>query len=72
MATDLTPLQNEVARLTEVVPSVVALLNGFADRVEAEKEDPVAVQAIVDGIRSQSDALAAAVTANTPAAPPAP
>lgn len=71
MATDLTPLKNEVAALTQVVPSVVALLNGFADRVEAEKEDPAEVQAIVDGIRAQADTLAAAVVAHTPAAPPA-
>lgn len=68
MATDLVPLQNEVSALTQVVPSVVALLEGFASRVEAEKEDPVAVQGLVDGVRSQAQALAAAVVAHTPAA----
>ena len=67
MATDLVPLETEVARLTEVVPSVIALINGFADRVEAEREDPLRVQAIVDGMRTQADALAAAVVAHTPA-----
>lgn len=69
MSTDLTPLQNEVANITTVVGSAVALINGFADRLAAEIEDPVAVQAIVDGMRAQADSLAAAVAANTPAAP---
>lgn len=71
MATDLVPLQNEVSALKQVVPSVIALLEGFASRVEAEKEDPAAVQAIIDDFRSQNEVLAAAVVAHTPAAPPA-
>lgn len=69
MSTDLTPLQNEVSNLTTVVGSAVALINGFAARIEAEREDPVAVQAIVDGMRAQANDLATAVAANTPAVP---
>ena len=71
MPTDLTPLENEVSALTGLVPSIIALLDGFADRVEAEKEDPVRVQAIIDAFRAQNQALAAAVVEHTPAAPPA-
>lgn len=66
MATNLQPLIDEVTNITTVVGSAVTLINGFAARLEAEKEDPVAVQGIVDGMRAQADSLAAAVAANTP------
>lgn len=69
MATDLGPLEAEVTNITTVVGSAVALINGFASRIEAEKEDPARVQAIVDGMRAQATALAEAVAANTPAEP---
>lgn len=68
MATDLGPLQTEVANIRNAVSSAVALINGIAARIEAEKEDPVAVQAIVDSLRSDATALGEAVVANTPAA----
>jgi hypothetical protein len=67
MPTDLSPLEAEVANITTVVDSAVALINGFADRVEAEKEDPVRVQAIVDGMRAQAIRLGEAIVSNTPA-----
>lgn len=68
MATDLKPLEDEVTNLSTVVDSAVALINGFASRIEAEKEDPVRVQAIIDAFRSKANALGEAVAANTPAA----
>jgi ABC-type transporter Mla MlaB component len=65
---DLTALTAEVARNTEVDSSAIALLNGLAAQIEALKTDPVALQALADTMKGSSDALAAAVVANTPAA----
>jgi hypothetical protein len=42
------------------------LINGIASRIAEAGVDPVALQAVVDDLKSSSDALAAAVTANTP------
>ena len=67
--TDLTALTVEVARNTEVDTSAIALLTGLAAQIEALKTDPAALQALADTMRGSSDALAAAVLANTPAAP---
>jgi len=68
MAIDLTQLTAEVERDNTVDQSAITLINGLATQLEAAKGDPVAVQALADKLRAQSDALAAAVTANTPAA----
>jgi len=62
---DLTALTAEVARNTEVDQSAITLLNGLAAQIEALKTDPVALQALADTMRGSSDALAAAVVANT-------
>ena len=62
---DLTALTAEVARNTEVDQSAITLLNGLAAQIEALKTDPVALQALADTMRGSSDALAAAVLANT-------
>lgn len=69
--TDLSALTAEVERNTTVDESAIALLTGLAAQVESLKTDPVALQALADTMRGSSDALAAAVAANTPAAPPA-
>jgi N-acetylglutamate synthase/N-acetylornithine aminotransferase len=58
-------LTAEVDRNTSVDDSAVALINGFAAEVEAAKNDPQAVQQVVDRFRASTDALAAAVAANT-------
>ena len=65
---DLTALTAEVARNTDVDLSAIALLNGLAAQIEALKTDPVALQALADTMKGSSDALAAAVVQNTPAA----
>ena len=67
--TDLTALTAEVERNTTVDESAIALLTGLAAQIEALKTDPVALQALADTMKGSSDALAAAVLANTPAAP---
>jgi len=69
MGADLTGLTAEVTRNTTVDDSAIALLNGLAAQIESLKADPVALQALADSIRTSSDNLAAAVVANTPAAP---
>ena len=66
---DLTALTAEVERNTTVDESAIALLTGLAAQIEALKTDPAALQALADTMRGSSDALAAAVLANTPAAP---
>lgn len=66
-------LRVEVERNTSVDDSAITLLTSLAARVEELKNDPVALQALADQLTSSSDALAAAVTANTPTtAAPAP
>jgi hypothetical protein len=69
MATDLSALQAEVTRNGEVDQSAIVLLNGLAAKIEELKADPVALQAFADSLKGSSDQLAAAVVANTPAAP---
>jgi len=68
MAVDLTALEAEVARNETVDGSASALLKTLFDMVEAAKNDPAAIQAIVDRVRASNDALSAAVAANTPGA----
>lgn len=70
-----TGLNEQVARLEEVAPSVVAIVNGIADQVAAavakdNLADSTASAGLADRIRAQADALAAAAVANTPAAEP--
>lgn len=71
----LQDLEAQVTRTTEVEASAVALINGFATRVQTAVDAALAngataaelapVQAEVDAMRASSDALAAAVLANT-------
>lgn len=68
----LSDLQAEVARNTEVDISAIALIQGLAAKIQELIDagaDPAALQALVDSLKGSSDALAAAVTANTPAQP---
>ncbi len=65
---NLRELTGVVTALETVVASAKALIEGFAAEVEAHKDDPIAIQAVVDRIRATSDDLSAAVVANTPAA----
>lgn len=65
----LDALTAEVTRNTEVDAGAIALINGLAAKIVELKNDPVALQALADSMKSSSDALAAAVTANTPSEP---
>lgn len=68
MALDLSALEAEVTRNESVDESASTLLTTLFNEVEAHKNDPAAIQAIVDRVRASNDALSAAVSANTPAA----
>lgn len=72
---DFTGINAEVTRLTDVVASAVALINGIADKIAAavaanDAGDNTELAGLADSVRSQADSLAAAVAANTPAEPP--
>lgn len=74
----LDALKAQVEASTAVDASALLLINGFADRQQAAidaaigngatAEQLAPVQAEVDALKASSDALAAAVKANTPAA----
>lgn len=70
MAKTLDDVQADVNDERTVVDSAIALLNGLSDQLKATQGDPAKVQAIIDAIDAQKADLAAAITANTPAAPP--
>jgi hypothetical protein len=55
-----------VRRETDVVSSVTTLISGLASQIKATSPDPE-VQALADQINANSDTLATAVSANTPA-----
>lgn len=67
---DLTELTEEVARNSDVDQSAIALLNGIAARIEAavieaEAGNTAALTELAASIRSSTNELAEAVTANT-------
>lgn len=64
---DLTALTNEVNENNDAVQSAILLLNGLKASLDDAilSEDPAAIQALADQLGAQTDALAAAVVANT-------
>ena len=71
MSAELDALTAQVQQVQQVDQSAIALINGLADQIKALANDPAAINALADQLKQQTDALAAAVTANT-TAPPAP
>lgn len=71
MATDLTALTAAVTNETTVEASAVTLLQQLSSQLASVATDPVAVAALASQINAGATALAAAITANTPAAPAA-
>ena len=62
-------LELEVAKVATVTDSAVALINGIAQQLrDAGSTDP-RIQAVIASLDDKANALAAAVAANTPAAP---
>jgi len=68
----LDALTAQVTANTTVIESALTLINGFAAQLAAAGTDPAALAALQASLKSEDDKLAAAVAANTPAAPPAP
>lgn len=64
----LDALTAEVTRAKTVDDSAAALLAGLSALLLENANNPEAIQALAASLKSQSDDLAAAVSANTPAA----
>jgi len=73
---DFTALTAKVAAVQSVDQSAIVLLQGLKAQLDALAAQPTITSADVQALSAQLDtsnnALAAAVTANTPAAPPSP
>lgn len=69
MSAQLEALKVDVAEVKSVADSAVALITGLAAQILELKDDPAALEALSVELDATSAALAAAVAANTPAAP---
>jgi len=69
---DLSAIQQEVTDNADTTQAAITLLQGLAQMVRDNATDQTALNALADQLDSQSQALADAVVANTPAAAPAP
>ena len=67
MSAELDTLKTEIESLIEVDKSVIALIEDLAAKFEAVKNDPVAIQSLVDEVRAEKQELTDVVLANTPA-----
>ena len=66
---ELDALTAQVAANTTVETSAVTLIQGLAAQIAAAANDPAKLTALTATLKTSADALAAAITANTPAAP---
>lgn len=69
MANTLDDVQAQVALDKEIDSSAVKLIEGLVAKLAAAQGDPAQIAQILADMKANSAALAAAVTANTPAAP---
>lgn len=72
MSAQLDRLTASVAGLKTVDESAAALLSNIAQQLRDAATDPAAINKLADDIDADNAALAAAITANTPAAAAAP
>jgi hypothetical protein len=72
MGIELDALTAQVAQNETVEESALALINGLAAQIAAAATNPAALTALSASLKTNADALAAAVAANTPAAPVVP
>lgn len=63
---DIDRLKVAVERNTTVSQSAVTLIQGLAQQIRDAQDDPAELKALADRIDQQAQALADAVTANTP------
>ena len=66
----LSDLQTAVAAEDTVIDSAVTLINGLAAQIAALTPDQDAINALAADVNARASALAAAISTNTPAAPP--
>jgi outer membrane murein-binding lipoprotein Lpp len=69
MANELEDLTAKVARVESVDQSAIVLLQGLKAKLDAAGTNGPALKALSDSLGSNTDALAAAVIANTPTEP---
>ena len=69
MEDQIKALQAEVANNTTVEQSAITLIQGLGAAITAAGTDPAALASLVSTLQANDTALAAAITANTPAAP---
>jgi hypothetical protein len=69
MSLELDNLTREVSETNDVIQSAIVLIQGLKAALDAAGTDPVALAALSASLDSQQQALAAAIAANTPAAP---
>ena len=67
MSIELDNLTAQVKANNDLLDSATTLINGIADRITAAGTDPKALSDLTTELKAKDDALAAAVTANTPA-----
>ena len=65
---DLAALTAQVTQNTTVEQSAITLIQGLAAQLVANANDPAAIAALAASLNTSATSLAAAVTANTPAA----
>jgi uncharacterized protein (UPF0264 family) len=70
MSAELDALTASVAKIKSADDSIIALVKGLADQLRANANDPAAINALAAELDAESAAVADAVAANTPAAPP--
>ena len=66
MSDSLDNLKAVVEAESTVIDSAVALLNGLSEKIAALEPNQAAIDALAAEVKAKSDALAEAVTANTP------
>lgn len=64
----LDDLKAKVDNEATVEQSAITLLQGLSAQIKANANDPAKLQALADEVDANATSLAAAVTANTPAA----
>lgn len=69
MSIELDNLEKQVRQNSDLETSAVTLIQGLADQIKAARDDPAKLDALTTELKTKADALAAAITANTPATP---
>jgi ABC-type transporter Mla MlaB component len=72
MSAEVDRIKASVAGLTSISHSAITLLTELGNEIRARQDDPAALTALANEVDQRKQELAAAITANTPAAPPPP